>query len=557
MKTIGTRALFAVAALALMWTAGCDEEKKRNQATTVPDQTTWSSMTDAQRSDVRRVMNKFSGTGVQNIDVLEIIGIIQGEALRYAGALSDAYVVELPQLDLSDPRVLPENDINGNFDSTGGYLRFDETVHNARGAETSYVEVHQRAKQFDTGLIAIELSRVTDTPEDDWLVDGSGVELEIQDDISYTHTLWNQQVTRAQIDWGPWHGETYAYQSSPVRKVTSAMGGSLSARSVTDDRIYDSSGFETLTTETQTGNLLGTFTLYRPVAVTANNHGEQAFTVDTKTSGNITTTTTIVTTVDQYTELVGLERELEKTTETTSTMETTREEDSTSTCIPACVPLDETVQHTTVRRSYVVAEGKATEARRNRSLELFVDHVETTLTTTTETCSCQADGSWSQAEKTTELRFTNNPATRNNLNSWASTQMLRTTSYDDASNETTVVDRGTEWLTAQIEPDPDVASTAWKLAGTSDQTLSTLEMYFGDDKEGIETNVVLTRTLDVTYGWGADEVSVNGTITNRSASITPPSGETHEIAGDGDGTLEVKLNGESMTVSAEEWATIE
>ena len=483
---------------------------------------------------------------------MDVTGVVISEGTRvFAGVFAgDSIVISGQSLSLTDSHVLPEVDANGFFDPSGGYLSFDEVSHNADGDLVSEREARKVYKQFTEGSISgFSFERTKDSPSGGYVFDRQATGFSVDSNIAYQATSWNQQEGWKEVN-GVRQDDVYAYQSNPMWKATLESGGSVDYALVSADNIVSSQGWD-LTSETHlTANLRGTLTMYRPKrsTVAANSDPELEQEVNTVDSGVFTTETTRSTDVSDWENIVGDDGELvEKVVLTETSVDVT----TVDTSIGQATENTTTV-HSTWRYSYSVRQGFTSAAIRNRSLEKVAAHEVTTKTEDSFTASYNSDGSFTRTDTSTTLRYTDNPATRNDIDSWRSTRSVMTTVYT-ASTNTTVTDvGGTEWLTEHIEADTDVNTMAFAISGSIDTTSDLEARFFGANSSGVEWVQTDTETRNVTNEWGGDVVQVSGSYTNHQAEISVGN-VVHPNQGDWDGAVSVTLNGESFSVSAEEF----
>lgn len=548
--------LVLAAALASL-AAGCETAAEgatdAPMTTTTTTQQDWSPMSEGDRAAVRAVLDKFNANGLQPIDASDIVDVIVQEGTRVFGGpwAGGSMKVSGGSLDLTSSEVLPEWDAAGHFEASGGFLAFDEVVHDVDGQEVSQVEAHKPHREFLRGaLSSFAFARTVDSPTPYYVYERDSDAFTAGSEIAYQETAWNQ--TKGWIEaGGAIYGETYGYQSHPVRTITLDSGSSSARDMITQDEILSTTGWRQAVTASETPALRGTYTLYRPSLANAEPNQAPAHEVETTTdaAGDIETTITAETTVDEAEGVVGWDGELREkvVTTTTSSVKTVRD-----TAHNRELEWRQQV-HRTTQRSYAVREGRAAAAIRNHALERFVDHHETTKTMDSRATSYPDDtGSFERVESQTEYRYTDDPATRNDIWAWRSTRTETRTSYAAADGTTVVQRKGTTWLTDQIEADPDASQTAFALSGETTYEMTTQARFFGADDRGLEQTTSEAQRLDVTAEWAGAQVSASGAIENHAASIAVD-GVEHEHTGDWDGTVSLSFGGMSFSVSAEEW----
>jgi hypothetical protein len=511
-----------------------------------PTQQMWTDLLEADRARIRETLNFFTSTKTRPYNLSSVLELIRNEAIRIGAVDGAEYVVELPDFDLTAPDVLPEFDAAGNFDATGGYTKYEEPVHNLNGEETFKSEVHKRNEQFSSGTLDCDLGGSAETMPGGTTVTEQSCDFTVTDNIEFKSTAWNQQRSRTSVNGGPPHDETYTYQEWPNRDITIKSGGSCTLTEVTDDVIHSEQGYDAVTTESIDCNMEGTFTLFQPKAIDENIGARQAS--NPQTVGNTTT--------DRFTTV-----EPEGTAVTTTTTTTTETVDPGCPCT-TCTVFGETVVLRSTRRGYTVAEGTAKKARVNRTLEKFIGYVETTKTTTTVNVTCQPNGSFTVDDVIIELKYTDNPATRNVVTlpgpgqvGWGSSRTSKTTTFDSSTGTTIVTDHGTEWLTDRIEPDPEVNDLPWKMEGRIESTPPVRYEFFGDDFEAIQTATEQTRTFGVTYTLGSTEVTLDGAISRRRARPRPNLESDHQQPDGVSGNVELIFDDTPYALSGPEFET--
>lgn len=149
---------------------------------------------------------------------------------------------------------------------------------------------------------------------------------------------------------------------------------------------------------------------------------------------------------------------------------------------------------------------------------------------------------------TTVYQHTDNPLTRNNLSAYKSTtQTVRETwSDDDWTYE------GVEWLTDEIEIDPDYDAVWYSLNSDATTVTSHTTRFLGSDLAATEMHDRTDHEVETAATWDQDVVSVSGSHAVTSASLT--NGALSEtLASNADGTYAVESNGASVSMGAEEW----
>jgi hypothetical protein len=538
----------------LMGTA-CADDSQTNRTS---PQKAWTSMSEAQRSTVRSVLDKFHDGGLHDLNIFDVVDIIVGEGIRvYAGAYATkSIVLENQELELTSPNVLPEHDSNGFFDPTGGYEAFDEILHSSEGELLSDQEVHKRSKEFESGAIDKFAFRSTlDSPKDFLIYENEDEAFQVTEDVVYTETLWHQTKTSRQTD-GITHGQTYSYQSHPTWTITLLQGGEYESEEVSSEEIISENGWDTSSFTFLSADFEGTVTRYRPSRLNAETNFDPPSVLDVNTaeSAGVETTTSYETISDTYDVVAGDEDELE---ESISMVQTVSESDRTDTTTGN--PLSSSTEvHTTTTHTYGIREGYTATALLNRSLETVADYEETTRQIDEVTYTyTDTVGSYVQNNTSTVYRHSDNPLTRNDIALWMSTVTTWSTTFNGESGATTLDHSGTLWLTNQIEADTEINKVGFSTSGTQTATKDTKERYFETGQSGFETTTRESRSIQITRTWGNSEVKVSGTTENRTAMISVTGSQTHAVLGDWDGMLQVTTDDEQFTLSAEEWDTIE
>ncbi|MBK8010785.1 MAG: hypothetical protein IPK13_05510 [Deltaproteobacteria bacterium] len=510
-------------------------------------QAEWSNITPEQRAQIRRTVQFITGGSVLPVQALVVAGVINAEGQRvFADRDAPSIVITERSLDLTSSAVLPELDETGAWDPTGGFTQFFEHAFDANGDETRDEEVHKAVREFEAGgLSRFDYVITTDTPQDFYEVNTQRSRFEVGSDIAYTTRLWHQVTADRRVGNGLVHNQVFTYQDQPTLKIGVRNDGSLESSVLVEDHIRSEEGFDTVAVSSLDVDLSGTYTRYRPVFVEANDRPEADFATDTSSSGGVTTTRTSVTTTSEETSTIS---GLEETKVTTTTVLSDRKTDDNN---GARQISSENVTHTTVVYTYEV--DTPTDPGLEEAKERYRNHVITTRATTTVTNTYENNGNFTTRTVVKNERYTDDPVVRNKVEDWMTTESTTVQAFDAGTGETTTTREGTKWLLDRIEIDPDFNAVSWSISGTLDVTDDSSTHFFGDDKEGIETWSVQTRSYDMKYNWGGNGVEVKGDLVNRHSSITPPKGTPHTIDGDWDGTLEVKVGGSEFEVSAEEW----
>ena len=510
-------------------------------------QAEWSNITPEQRAQIRRTVQFITGGSVLPVQALVVAGVINAEGQRvFADRDAPSIVITERSLDLTSSQVLPELDETGDWDPTGGYAQFFEHAFDSNGDETRDEEIHKAVRDFEAGgLSRFDYVITTDTPQDFYEVNTQRSRFEVGSDITYATQIWKQVTADRRIGNGLVHDQVFTYQEQPTLRVSMRKDGSLESSVLVEDHIRSEEGFDTVAVSSLEVDLSGTYTRYRPVLVEANNRPEADFTSDATSSGGVTTTKTSVTTTSEETSTID---GLEETKVTTTTVLSDRKTDDNN---GARQISSENVTHTTIVYTYEV--DTPTDPGLEEAKERYRNHVITTRATTTVTNSYENNGNFTTRTVVKNERYTDDPVVRNKVEDWMTTESATIQAFDAGSGETTTTREGTKWMLDSIEIDPDFNAVPWSISGTLDVTDDSSTHFFGDDREGIETWTVQTRSYDMKYAWGGNGVEVKGDLVNRHSSITPPKGTPHTIDGDWDGTLEVKVGGAEFDVSAEEW----
>ncbi len=257
--------------------------------------------------------------------------------------------------------------------------------------------------------------------------------------------------------------------------------------------------------------------------------------------------------MDESTAVVGDAPELEETRETVRTQSTITRTDTGTTTEPSRLMSSESLDHSTTYVSYSVVAGQGAEALRTHSTEKYTTHVETTKTIVTMNREYDNDGGYTETTETTTYRHTDNPATRNDIEAWKSTQSVVIEELDGEDGSREVAYKGSRWLTDQIETDPDFDRVPFVWSGGT-KTVSISEgRYFGDDSSAFESANTEETTISHSAGFDSTEIKVSGSYTTRGSSISNVGGAAHSISGDKDGDINVRVGASSYTISAEEW----
>lgn len=126
-------------------------------------------------------------------------------------------------------------------------------------------------------------------------------------------------------------------------------------------------------------------------------------------------------------------------------------------------------------------------------------------------------------------------------------------SQSDGRRETVVENGGTVWLTDQIEIDPDIDDVPFALDGSVHISRDIVFERLEGRTDGFETTENATLDLDFAISFGNDAIAVRGGVVTKGSGIFFSEGVGHTQVGDGDGTLTLRYNGTTHSVSFEEW----
>ena len=523
--------------------------------TEASSQSEWSPMPESSRAAARSILTKFDDSGLQQINALRVLDIIIGEGIRnFAGAYANAsIVIENEALGLTIDSVLPLNDANGFYDPTGGWVQYPEVYHDSDGDETSDSKVNKQVQRFNAGSITgFDYADTTDSPTTRFVYEHIGAGFTVDSAVDYTELAYHQQKAWTQFE-GITYGETYAYQGHDLWNVTLDSGNSYAVDNEQVDDIDKSGGWTVDTSATTSAKLSGTLTMYRPgltANVQPNNRPELDDGNSTVVQNGQEIVTTEVTTLNDTSIPWGDSNELEQVTITrTSVITETRTDEDNGKML-----FEKTETHTTKDVRYYVVAGGTANAIKNRAFEKVANHIITTRNIDQKNWSYQGtDGDYTLQIDNWTYKYTDNPATRNDLLTWKSTHTSETQSFDADDNDLTVTHHGTEWLLGEIEADSDINGVGFTWDGNSTFTNVTESTYFGASNNGLDTTQTTDVSHNFTAAWNGSELGVNGSLTARGAAIDNGDGLAHSHMGDGDGSFQVTYGGETYKVSAEEW----
>jgi len=338
--------------------------------------------------------------------------------------------------------------------------------------------------------------------------------------------------------------------------VTLTAGDNVMSLSATDDLVESGQGWSTTSIQQGHLELSGTLTLYQPKKFNAEANTNEAaeFEENTTVEDGLEVTVSTETTVDEMT-VGGPTPELETTTEVVRTVTTTVKVEPATAVEQARVVFEEVDDHTTSNVSYAVAPGQGAAALRAHVVENYQAHVVTDhkITTTETEYDGAGLGKYVRVSTTTLYRHTDNPATRNDIAMWMSTRNENVENVDVGAGLQETVYGGTEWLTDQIQVDPEFDAVPFVWSGGTKLVTVADGHYFGADSSGFESSNVEETEYSVSAGFGSSAVQIAGSYATRGSSISNGSGDAHSVQGDADGSLSVTVGDASYTVSAEEW----
>lgn len=552
LRHLSRRAASAALCLLAVGALGCESDERLAISTQAP----LSDYTAEQRSHARAVLAFFDGRSASGVDADGILQLIAAEGVRvFAGAAAAGEVVIRDRpLDLTSEAVLPEEDAFGNVDATGGWIAFDEVGHDEEGAEVGRSERRQQARAFTAGGIArFSFENVREATEAGAALLINATAFEVSSPVVYEETSWHQQAGWTQTA-GVNHDETWAYQDHPSLRVTLEAGGVHDARFTTTDSA-DGGGWTVDQTFDRQTDVAGTITRYRPKQDNALPNANEAAAEEREevVEDGVRVTTVTSTVVREATGVAGPAGALEELREITTTTTLVARTDATTDRFLS----RELDTHTTTRVSYRPRPDQANEALRLRLDERFVDHVETerVVEQTERTYDSDTSSSYDETVTVTTWRHTDNPSTRNDLARWRSTRQTTTLRVEQGEGQVSATHGGVEWLTDQIEVDPDFDARPFVWTGRRAAISRAQTRFLGDDLSGTEETTTSEEKLAFASTDGRHEIAVDGLITSRTARVDNGDGARHTVPPTRTGALRVSVDGGAeRLVSAAEWA---
>jgi len=539
---------------AIFLAPGCADEGVLYETEQAP----LSGISDEHGLEIRSVMRKFTDSGVHNVNVATMASTISSECLRnFAGAFAnESMVIGNQSLDLTGAGVLPKTDAFGDYDPTGGFLEFTEITTGALTGKEKETRAYKRVQEFTAGSVEdFDFTRTKDSPDGYSLHDREQISFKLASNLEYEETVWHQVVSFTE-DGGEISDRGYAYNSQPSMLVTLSTGNRAMSLSATDDLLESGQGWSTTSIQQSDLELSGTLTLYKPKKFNAEANTNEAaeFEEDTSVEDGLEVMVSTVTTVDKAT-ASGPTAELETTTEVVRTVTTMVKAEPATAVVQARVIFEETDDHTTSHVSYAVAPGQGAAALRAHAVENYKAHVVTDhkITTVETEYDGAGLGKYVRANTTTLYRYTDNPATRNDIAMWMSTRNVDVDTVDLGAGVQETAYGGTEWLTDQIQVDPEFDAVPFVWSGGTKVVTAADGHYFGADSSGFESSNVVETEYSVSAGFGSSAVEITGSYATRGSSISNGSGDAHSVQGDADGSLSLNVGDSSYTVSAEEW----
>jgi hypothetical protein len=546
---------------------GCGSEAEEGLPTT-SSQTEWSKLAEKDRDRIRGFLEYFGPGGTDGIDLRVASSVVVGEGIRnFAGGTGvSSLVLTGRTLDMTADTVLPENGASGVYEPTGGFVPFEEVEYDASGDEVRTETIRKRGRGFEAGSIDdFGYSRTVDSPRPDYVLSTERQSFRVAKDVKYVETLWNQSIewtsTDSDEDATPPHGQKFAYQSQPTMVLTLKAGNHLSISRDKTDRIHSEAisdrpevestraGWETRSAATTTGTLTGTITLFRPKRdnVPENDDVVRPYETDFETADGQRTEQGRGTSLERNSAPTADDPEVIETTTTRRTNRLTR----VSTTRDGNLVREESEVHTTTKHHFSLAgaeDGSGSAALSARDFEV------TTRELVKVTVTDDGDRRTVRTEETV-YRYTDQPGVRNDLRNWMSTRSVteEVLDFDDLEAGTRTTFGGTEWLTDQIEEDPDFSNVPFTFDGKVEQITETVGRFFGADNSGLELNETDRLDVDLRTGFGDEKIGMKGNSVERRATLTVEGVAEHQISGDGDGKFEVTVGDQTIVASSEEW----
>jgi hypothetical protein len=535
---------------------------------TSSSQTEWSDLAEKDRSSIRSFLEYFGPGGGDGIDLRSASSVIVGEGIRnFAGNVGvSSLVLSGRNLDMTAETVLPESGPTGVYEPTGGFVSFDEVAYDADGEETRSETVRKRGRGFDSGSIDdFGYSKTVDSPRPDYVLSTERQSFRVSKDVKYVETLWNQAIEWTSRDdedgQTPPFGQKFEYQSQPSMVLTLKAGNRLAISRDQTDRIVSesvstdpqipnvSAGWETRSTAKTEGKLTGTLTLFRPKRdnVPENDDAPRPTETERETNEGKVTERSVGTSLESSSGPMPSDPSIEQTI----TVRTTLRSEAVSDANDGSLERRESETHRTTW--YRFSRAGADEDTASASLAER-DYEVTTRELTVVTVTKGLDRTAIETV-TTIYRYTDQPGVRNNLREWMSTRSVTEVEDVFVGGEITTKTTfgGTEWLTDQVEIDPEFSEVPFTFDGTVEQVTESVGRFFGADNSGIELDETNRLVIDLRTSFGDEQIGMVGSSVQRESSLQVEGVGAHQLSGDGDGTFEVTVGDKTIVASSEEW----
>jgi len=521
-----------------------------NQKLPEPGRPESPAISDQAKAAFMRVYTAVGPTVEEKIGVSKILSIVTSrvEPILEKGRMGEAIKDESASL----VTVTEQSAGIGNW----GFETFSEslamrsapTVTNPKGEITIETKpVYKPVKSFRTGEIKDYTSlKGTDAAGPGAKRTSFSKRFKVASEIDYVETLWNQQTSWTKRD-GEVISFAYGYQSSPTMALRVSEGSRIASQATEDDSIAGRDGWSNLETKLLSADVSGFLILYRPKAGECPPN-ERAAAPQQRTEAEVegklrqTESETTVTS-EQGTGPGGAE----KLSRTTSTYAVITEIEKIS-MRPLSSSSD---RHTTTAVTYSGA-GDAGAA----SSGLVANYVETERTTETKTWEYSPDPAKMSKVTTVTIvrRYTDNPASRNNIGQWKSTKATQTKYFTtDPDDDGNIDYSGEEWLVDQIEVDPDVNGKPFSIVADVTRSETKKVSYFGSGLESRQITEAEEKKVDVKLAFGTETISYSGDVRSSDSSVRFPNDEGHSVKSGSVGTMTIAAADQKYDMHPEEF----
>ena len=365
--------IMAFAVLGLVM-SGCSEEVEPRPEGPLLE----TALGNLEKAEVRSLMHPFADSGRLGVNVKSVLELIRDEGLRFHPdhAWADDFMIENVTFGLAS--TLPELDMWGDQDATGGYSWNTEVVHDDEGDVSSEIEVAHVVREFTEGAISgfsyMDVKQNADplavNEEHRWSCTFATPAL-------YKEWETHEQVAYKRSNTAPFsHEEQHAYQKHATMGLAILAGSHHTHVETTADLIQTQSGWTVLEEERDTTKLNGGLTRFRPSVANAASVDalEDSFPDESEVDEGVTRIVTQQwTTVDESENPTGPAGAVLETRRSVTDHVTV----NTYHVLTGDLLKSASDETTTVHVAYDLLNGAGIAALSNHSLEGYANHVET------------------------------------------------------------------------------------------------------------------------------------------------------------------------------------